>query len=457
MSSKKKILKNGFASAVLKGVKISEQLLLVPFFISAWGAAYYGEWLTLTIIPTIIGLSDLGFGTAAANTFILKYVAGDKKGAADVYRSGMLALHMIILLSILVSVIIVFVCSFYGVFDKSLINRSDAIISVSILMFAKIITFYKQLFDAYFKASRKFNVSINLQTVYSFCVVASSILVLVLKGGIILYALVNLILTVIYVAGHAIMAKRTLPVENYKGTVVKSEIRSLVNIGMGYLLAPVWQAIFFQGTTFVVRIVLGPVAVTIFNTVRTLTRAIYQANSLVVGSVIPELQFAIGTDDLQKARKLFRFSVLVISVISIAGMIFLLTGGPWFYEVWTRKALTPPSVMWTIFIVGILFNSIWTISSEVILAANKPYRFTIAGAIVATISVIISYFLSVSFGLSGAAAGSLAMDVLLCIYVLPYSCALLKQPLSTFIGDIVADIKNISSNEKLNNFLRRSQ
>jgi hypothetical protein len=34
-------------------------------------------------------------------------------------------------------------------------------------------------------------------------------------------------------------------------------------------MSPMWQAIFFQGTTFVVRILLRPIAVTIFNTVRT--------------------------------------------------------------------------------------------------------------------------------------------------------------------------------------------
>ena len=73
MSLKKKLIYNGLASALQKVVKVSEQLLLVPFFITAWGAVYYGEWLTLTIIPTIIGFSDLGFGTAAANSFVLRY------------------------------------------------------------------------------------------------------------------------------------------------------------------------------------------------------------------------------------------------------------------------------------------------------------------------------------------------------------------------------------------------
>ena len=70
MSLKKRLVNNGLASILQKGVRVLEELFLVPFFISAWGAAYYGEWLTLTIIPSVIAFSDLGFGTAAANSFV---------------------------------------------------------------------------------------------------------------------------------------------------------------------------------------------------------------------------------------------------------------------------------------------------------------------------------------------------------------------------------------------------
>jgi len=453
MSLKKNLLKNGLASSLLKGIKIAEQLLLVPFFISAWGPAYYGEWLTLTIIPTIIGLSDMGFGTAAANTFVLKYAAGDKQGASNIYKSGMFTLHLIILLSVIISSLVILVCNFYHIFDKSLIVKTDAIIAISLLMFSRIITFYKQLFDAYFKAARRFNISINLQTIYSLVVLISSILVLIFKGGVVLFSLMNFLFAIIYVLVHMLIAKRTLQINRkYKGIIQKTEIQALFKKGFGFLLAPIWQAVFFQGTTFVVRFVLGPIAVTIFNTVRTLTRAVFQANSLVVSSVIPELQYEMGSGQYERARKLFRFSLLLICSISILGMLFLLTGGSWFYEIWTRKALSPPNIMWYVFILGIFFNAIWTISSEVILAANKPYVFTIIGTITAIVSVLISYILSLNFGLSGAAVGSLFMDVLLVIYILPHSCKLLQQPINELLSNIITDIKFIVLKRKFNKF-----
>lgn len=79
----KGVLSNATAMLVQKIVRILDQLLLVPFFLTAWGAAYYGEWLTLSIIPSVLAFSDLGFGSAVCNSFVLSYARGDKQTAAN--------------------------------------------------------------------------------------------------------------------------------------------------------------------------------------------------------------------------------------------------------------------------------------------------------------------------------------------------------------------------------------
>lgn len=440
MSLKKNLLKNGLASAIQKVIKIAEQLLLVPFFISAWGVAYYGEWLTLTIIPTIIGFSDLGFGSAACNSFVLKYASNDKQGSANISKSGFLSINMIVIASILISAMVMLVLNYFHIFDKSLINKHDAILAVSFLMLARLLGFYQPLNEAYFRSARKAALSINLLSVYSGLNVVVGLIVLVCKGGIVLYAFTNLINAIAFNFYYAIVARKTLPInKEYTGQILKSDIKSIFHKGIGFLLSPVWQAIFFQGTTFVVRIVLGPVAVTIFNTVRTLTRVVNQTNAMVISSVLPELQFEIGAENLPQARKIFRFGLSIIVGIALVGMAFLFVGGPWFYELWTRKALNPPAMMWNIFIIGIVFNAIWWMSSDVLIAANKPFDFTIAGVIVSVLAVLASYFLSMQLGLTGASIGSLLLDLILFLYVLPRSCKLISQPLSSLIINSISD------------------
>ncbi|MFV5698736.1 lipopolysaccharide biosynthesis protein [Flavobacterium sp. ZT3R17] len=449
MSLKKNLLKNGFATLINKGIKIAEQLLLVPFFISAWGAAYYGEWLTLTIIPSIIGFSDLGFGTAAANSFILKYAGNEKQEAANISKSGFLSVNIIVVSAMLLSLLIIVILNYYNVFEKSLIHKEDAILAVIFLMFAKVLGFYQPLNEAYFRAARKASLSINLGGLNSGLNLVVGLIVLLCKGSVVIYAFSNLIIAVVFTIFYTIMARLILPIaKEFKGEVLQSDIKTIFHKGFGFLLSPVWQAIFFQGTTFVVRIVLGPVAVTIFNTVRTFTRAVNQANSMVIATVLPELQYEMGAGNFAKARKIFRFGLTIITIIAVTGVVFLYLGGPWFYELWTRKALNPPAMMWNIFIIGIVFNAIWWMSSDVLIAANKPYEFTIAGVIAALLAVLISYFLSISFGLTGAAIGSLFLDIFLFAYVFPRSCKLLEQPITSLIGDSITDCKVLLKNIK---------
>jgi O-antigen/teichoic acid export membrane protein len=450
MSLKKNLLKNGLASAIQKVIKITEQLLLVPFFISAWGAAYYGEWLTLTIIPTVLGFSDMGFGSAAANKFILRYTSGDKDGAANTAKSGLLIISIAVLFSILLSMIIIYLADRYNLFNKSLIKRYDAILAVSFLMIAKILCFYQQMFEAFFRAERKAALSINLMNIYGILAIVVSLIVLVFHKGVIFYALSYLSITIFFNLVYSGIATRILKVNVLKeGKVYLKEIKDIAKNGIGYLLSIIWQSIYFQGTTFVVRIALGPIAVTIFNTVRTLSRSVNQLIILISAATYPELQYEIGANNLNKARKIFRISLLTTFSVSIIGIFFLLIFGLDFYKIWTHKSLVVPFNMWIVFLVSILFNSLWWVSINIFHAYNKPYKYTIAGFFCAILSVASSYFLSTFLGLFGAAIGSFLLDFLLTFYVLPNGLKQIGQSYKTIFSDIFEDLNSFKISKKL--------
>jgi len=430
MSLKKNLLKNGLATVFQKLIRVFEQLALVPFFISAWGAAYYGEWLTLTIFPTIIGLSDLGIGSAAANTFVLRYGAKDYQGAANVYRSGRRLISTSILVSILLGGIVIGLLDYYGVFAKTLIVRSDAILAVSFLMLAKLLDFFQQLYEAHFRAARHAARSINLLSIYALLKIVGSILALTLGGGIVSVAVVTFGIAIVFNAYFGWQATVQLKTdENYisKGYLVKSDMTMVAKKGFGYLLSPIWQSVYFQGTTFVVRITLGPEAVALFNTIRTVCRSVNQLFNMVNGTVFPELQYELSIGRLHIARLLFRRSLSLVLGTAVLGMLLLGLFGAQWYAWWTKHTLDPPPLMWQIFIIGIGFNALWWTASMVFRAVNKPYVLVLAGLAGSVISVGLSYFLCLSHGLVGAALGSLALEIIMVAVVLPVSCRYLGQ------------------------------
>jgi O-antigen/teichoic acid export membrane protein len=432
MGLKRNILNNSIASIIQKAVRVLEQLLLVPFFISTWGVAYYGEWLTLTIIPSILAFSDFGIGTAAANSFVLKYASGEKKLAADIEKTGFIIISFMILLGIVLCLTVMMLCTHFDWFAKSLIHTDDAIKAVSFLMVVRFTVFYNQLFDAHFRATRRVALGINLNTMGSIISIVASIMVLLFKGNIVQYALWQLIGSVSFNLFFWYIAISILDLRReYKGVYNKSFAKEIFTTGIGFVMIPAWQMLLFQGTTFIVRIILGPVSVAIFNTVRTLSRSVNQMYSIINVSIQPEMQYEIGANNMEKAQKIFIYAIRFSFILALIGVLFLVLFGLPFYNWWTQKALIPPVVMWYVFLTGILLNTVWWTAAVVYGAINKPYKMAVPGMIAAGATIIVFWFCCKIWGLNGAAVGCLVFEIMMLAYTLPVSCKLMGIKLKT--------------------------
>jgi O-antigen/teichoic acid export membrane protein len=430
MSLKRNILKNGIASILQKLVRVLEQLLLVPFFLSSWGAAYYGEWLTLTIIPSVLAFSDLGFGSAVANSFVLKYASENKSEAANLSKTGFIIISFAIACGIIISGIVLTVIDQCHLLKNSLIAASDAIWALCFLIAARLLTFYNQLFEAYFRAARKASAGINLLSLHSGLNIITGFVVLWLGYGVVAFSLSQLIVSILFNIFFGWKATTVLGLhKEYRGYYIKSEAKGIISKGFGYLMTPMWQVLFFQGTTFVVRVVLGPAAVAVFNTVRALSRSINQMYSIVNSSIFPEIQYEIGANNWEKVRLIFAGAVRTTFILSIIGVIFLAIFGLPVYAIWTHNELNPPLAMWYLFLGGVLLNAMWWTAGVVFRAMNKPYQLSIAGIISALLSVACSYILCSYWGLIGAAIGTLLFEVIMVLYVIPTSYKLIRIPL----------------------------
>ena len=445
MTLKKRILSNGIASIFQKGVRVLEELILVPFFISAWGAAYYGEWLTLTIIPSVMAFSNLGFGTAAANSLVLSYAAGEKQKAADINKTGLYIITIMIFAGIIISLASILLLDYFHVFDKSLINRSEAIQAISFLIVARLLDFYYNLFEAYFRAAERAALSINLRSIRSALNIASGWLILFLGYGIVEFAFTQLLVLITFNCFYWLKGKYILGLyKNYKGRLDKSIIKEITNKGLSYLMLPIWQIIYFQGTTFVVRIVLGPEAVAIFNTVRTLSRSLNQILYMIEPTVFPELQIQIGKNNWKTAQQIFRMSLIGVFLLSTLGFMFLAFFGLWFYNIWTNNELEVTKLMWYIFISGMLFNSMWYTTEMVFRAVNEPKKMGVFGIFAALISVGITYLLAKQIGLIGAAIGAISIDFILVFLIVPYGCKLMKMTFKELLIYGWSDFKSLN-------------
>lgn len=297
--------------------------------------------------------------------------------------------------------------------------------AVTLMITAKLLSFYNQLGEGYFRGARKAAFGGFMGAGHNMANLVAGICTLHAGCGIIGYSISQLTVSVLFTTIYFCTGRKLIDLERHKGTVRLTDLKMIASKGIGYMMMPIWQCIYFQGGTFVVRIVLGPECVAVFNTVRTICRSVNQLFSIISSSISPELQYEYGQGNQKTVHRLFRIAVTSSMLIGLLGAVFLLFFGLNIYELWTRSILTVPAGMWTIFITGIFLNAVWNTSSVAYSVANRPKNFAIASTATACLSVGISYLLSARFGLTGAALGSVAFDAAIMLYVLPDSCHLL--------------------------------
>lgn len=421
----KGIIGNGLAQITLKVLRVLEQLLLIPFFLTAWGAAYYGEWITLSIIPTVLTFSNFGFGSAVSNSFVLAYTGGDKQKAADINKSGILVVAGSIVVGAFITAIILLGGSYFHFFENSIIPEKEVILAIALLMAGRLISFYHLMIEGYYRGARK---SVLSGFLYSGCSAISLIVgfcVLYLGGGIVEYALFQFCVTILFTIVYFVTGRRLVDLKGYQGRYIFSDIKQITSKGMGYMMDPVWQCIYFQGSTLIVRLTLGNETVAVFNTMRTACRSVSQIFNVVNGSVFPELQYAYGKGNMIDVHRLFRFSILTSMFVGISGTLLLSIFGVDIYNLWIQGKLSVSNDIWNILIWGVLFNSIWWTGIVAYSVTNKPYKLALASTITACLSVCVSYFLSFYHGLLGIIIGVVLFDLIMMFYVLPDSCSLL--------------------------------
>ena len=436
----KGIIGNGLAQITIKVIRVFDQLLLVPFFLVAWGPEYYGEWLTLSTIPSILGFSDFGVGSAAGNSFVLAYAANKRQQAANIRKSGLLVISLTILGGTLLTIAALFIAKFANIFDKTSIPTYEAITAISLLMIGRFAYFYNYLTEGYFRGARKAALGAFMYSGYSIMNILAGLCALHIGCGVVGFAFSQFIISILYTILYFYIGNKLIDFGGCKGKIIISDVKTLFSKGVGYMTNPIWSSVYFQGTTFIVRVTLGPESVTIFNTMRTACRSVSQLFNIINGTILPELQYEYGKGNTLTVHRLFRISILTSIVIGIVGTTLLMIFGLDIYNIWTKSILSAPRDVWYTFIASIFFYGIWWTCMVAYPATNKPYNFAIASTTTACLSVPISYILATHLGLWGAALGTLLFESIMMLYILPDSCRLLGMKVADIFTNIKEDL-----------------
>ncbi|MHB8570882.1 MAG: lipopolysaccharide biosynthesis protein [Metallibacterium sp.] len=215
----------------------------------------------------------------------------------------------------------------------------------------------------------------------------------------------------------------------------RAELKRLAKPALANLSMPLAMALNIQGMVLVVGAILGPLAVVVFATLRTLTRVALQAVWQVAHAFEPELASAWGIGDKALLRRLYLSAQRGGFWLALAAAITLWLAGPWILSVWThgKVAMNLPLFSWLL--LSAVASVLWYCALNLLKAGNIHLRATLWYALSAAASVILAIvLLRTTHRVADAGLALLLTDALMASYLLRSAARVLGTTVRDLIG-----------------------
>lgn len=428
----------GIASNVLgQLINVIIQVGSVPLFIHFWGVNLYGEWLILNSVPAYFSMCDIGFASIATNEMNMLVAQNDRSQALEVFQSSWLFISSV---SGVIALVVLAAIWFIPL-ERSLNLTQQTHFEVAAIVL--VLTFYvltglqNSLLVASFRCEGNYALGALCSNLLRLSEYSVSAIAVVFGATPLLTACLFLLVRGTGTFGIWLILKRKSPwiVCGYKQAKLTTA-RRLAVPSIAYMGFPLGNALINQGIVTVIGVVLGSTAVVVFSTVRTLSRIAFQATAAINNTVWSEISTAYGTGNLELARKLHRYSCQASLWLSTLAVASLFVTGEWIIQIWTRSKVTVDASFLHIMLTVIVTNSFWYTSSIVPIAINQHRRMALRYLISTSLAVLLARWLTVQFGLNGAAVALLSVDVLMSLYVVKTSLALLHDNFASFLTSL---------------------
>ncbi len=433
---KRRVLQGLAATALNPVATVFIQLGTVPLLLRAWGAAKYGDWILLSAIPAYLGLTNMGLGDASGSDMTLRVGAGDAEAAIETFQSSWLFVTATSFIVFALASPISWWIPWQHLLKLSSLTSQTAALILAILGLYVAIGQQNGIFESGFKCSGNFALGQLGCTFIRLVEAVVATLVGVLTGNLVLVALTYLCARVVLTVAYAALLYHKVPwLRLGIAHAQVRTIRRLAGPAFGFIALPAGQALSLQGFTLLVGGIAGPVAVTAFSTLRTLSRVNFQMLTTVMFAFWPELSRAFGAGNISLARSLHRRAYQVGVIMSIAGASALWIAGPFVYRTWIHNAVPFNRTAFHIFLLVSIANAIWYTSSVVPMSTNRHLRLTLTYLVATALSLGVAWGLTRAFGIAGGASALLIIDACMCWVVLR---AALKQVHDTPMALITA-------------------
>lgn len=410
------------ASGLGQVLAFLQNILLVPFFIAAWGVGGYGQWVILTSFVSYLGLIEFGGQPYIANLMAEAHAKGDEKNTSRILSeatSFFLLLGIAILVLLAPGLVVSQAVVMPGLgrpltaVDAWVLGCMAAVLLVFGIPVGVYLTVYR--------ATGLFARGMMMGNALKVFGLAVSVSALITGASLKIYAICMLGVAALQTMAIVWDSRRIIPACRDVRIGAQAAVK-----GKAYLSGSVYcwliavaQALMQQGLIFILSVYAAPEHVALYATHRALASISGYAGLLLLGPMLPEISFhwASGRHSEVKNVTIFSIKSVIIATGVLAAGLWL--AAPEIYPLWTGRRLNIDSMLLLVMLVQGTLAAGWATSTWGLLATNQ-FR-PMAGWYLANAAVTmgLAVWWVKPYGLVGIACASLVGDV---------ACGLLAFP-----------------------------
>ncbi len=437
-SGTKRRLILGFISNWISKVASSIiQLVQIPFFLHFWSEPVFGNWIILNAIPSYLSFSNIGFGSVAGNEMTMAEAREDRETALRVFQSCWWLIFWVMLATSLVIAAALFFVPVGTLLNVHFISETDCRWIIGYLGFSILLGQFEQLLQSAYRCVGRYPYGSFIKSCMSLAAFGAMLVPVGMGFGprttALVFAAVNVGGTVVL----GLMVRHDIPWIRFGWQHASfSEIKRMTPLAFAFMGFPIGNALNLQGTLQAVSYALGPIAVVVFNTARTVSRVALQMVQMISGTFEPEFSRSFAQNDIPLVRTLHRHACQMALIIALGIVALMVLGGPTFLHHWTQGKVPPSRPLLMLLLTVVVFYSLWSTSSTVMYATNQHQK--LAGIYLAAtgVTVLVTFALARVYGLYGAAASLILSEIIMNFYVLPASLRIAHDTLPAFLASM---------------------
>lgn len=411
----------GFSQAANLFIRLAE----VPLFLAFWGAERYGEWLMVAAIPSYLAMADGGFAGATQREMTMRMGAGDRQGAHAVFQSTWV---LLLILSAALLGIALLAATLLPLDHWLKLNsiQGSTLTTVILLLTAHVaLGFQCGIVYGGYTCEGRYARGTNLTTLAGLLDFAGLALAVMLGGGPVSAAAGFLAGRVLGFITFLIDLSRVAPWLNFGWHYAsKAQIRRLWRPSFASMAFPLGNALNIQGMRLVVGLVLGPLAVAVFSTIRTLCSSAMKPNTIIARLIEPEMALAYGAGNQELVRKLFLRGSQIALWVALPTCMVLWFAGDYLLQMWTRSEVSMEPLLYLFLLLASSVNSVWFTALMVPYATNRHGRIAIFYACTQVSTLFLALLLGINFGIVGFGIALLITELILMATILRHALVL---------------------------------